>query len=83
MLHSTMSPKGVLRGDHLLLLDEELATLPMTDLRTVIEDIIESLQLISRTDTERLERFQQSDFLDKSIQETYRLLRDVVPVAAK
>lgn len=82
MLAPNLSPKGVLRGDHLLLLDEDLSTLALHDLRSLLGDIIASLQLISRTDTDRLQHFQRSDFLDKSLRETYRLLHEGSPAAA-
>ena len=68
-------PKGVLRPDHLLLLDEDLYELSVSDLRKLMVDVIESLQLISDNDSTISSQMNSNDFLNRSVEETHQSLQ--------
>ena len=75
-MHTTeICPKGVLRPDHLLLLDEDLYELSISDLRNLMVDVIESLQLISGNDSDISSQMNTIDFLNRSVEETHQSLQ--------
>ena len=70
---ASLAPSGILRGDHLLLLDEDLQELTRKELRELIANIGASLSGLAFSDAKEKSGMHRA-FVDRSLKETQRNL---------
>ena len=68
---ASLTPSGVVRGDHLLLLDQDLKRLTSGELRELISNIGASLSVVASLDSSEW----RTAFIDRSFMETRRNLQ--------
>ena len=79
MLHNHLAPKGFLREDHLLLVGENLADLSSNDLKSLIADVLESVEAMNPKAVKAPPTLPA--FLAKSLTETVRVLNSPSPAS--